>query len=84
MVDAVTRTKIMAWNQNVGHLEVKLMMLPGSSQMTLDFEKRLMEINGFTKYCTWSIVPIRDGKMGDQIMAGYTNHDFSLFGVRGG
>ena len=82
VVEAVTRTKILAQNQNVGHLEVKLMMLPGSAQMTIDLENRLKSINGFTRYCTWAIVPIRDGKMGDQIMAGYTNHDYSLFGTR--
>lgn len=83
VVEAVVKTKIMAMNQGVGHLEVKLMMLPGSTKMTLDLEEKLKSIPGFTSYCTWSIVPIRDGKMGDQIMSGYSNYDFSLFGIRG-
>jgi len=46
----------------------------------------------FVDYCTWAIVPIRGGldnnkstpniKSGSEIMEGYTNDDYLLFGDR--
>lgn len=82
VVEAVTEAKIGANNMGVGHLEVKLMMSPGSTDLTLEFEEKLKAIPGFVAYCTWAIVPVRDGKMGDKIMEGYSNYDFTLFGDR--
>jgi organic radical activating enzyme len=79
VIEAVTETKM---KTNVGHLEIKLMMKPGTTDMTLEFENKLKAIPGFVERCTWAIVPIRDGKMGDVIMEGYSNFDFTLFGDR--
>jgi organic radical activating enzyme len=84
VVAAVTAAKVSVGNLGVGHLEVKLMMKPGTSSETLAFEQRLKAIPEFVNYCTWAIVPIRDGKRGDQIMEGYSNSDFELFGDRNG
>ena len=84
VVDAVTQVKVAKRNRGVGHLEVKLMMKPGTTDTTLAFEDQLRAIPNFTDWCTWAIVPIRDGNRGDQIMEGYSNSDFELFGDRNG
>ena len=84
VVEAVTQHKVTKQNRRVGHLEVKLMMKPGTTESTLAFEERLKAIPNFVNYCTWAIVPIRDGSKGDQIMDGYGNQDFELFGDRNG
>ena len=60
VVEAVTKVKVAADNQGVGHLEVKIMMKPNMTQYTLDFEERLKKIPRFVDYCTWAIVPIKD------------------------
>lgn len=80
VVEAVTEEKVK--DATCGHLEVKMMMKPGTTDMTLDFEEKLKAIPGFTSYCTWAIVPIRVGGTGDQIMPGYQEMDFHLFGDR--
>lgn len=66
----------------LGHLELKLMMTPGRTQEILEFEKALKALPHFKEYCTWSIVPIREGDHGDLIQQGYTEFDFTLFGDR--
>ncbi len=80
VVAAVTEEKVKVHNLNVGHLEVKLMMAPGKREMALELERRLLAIPNFKEYCTWAFVPIRNGKLGDQVMEGYTEEDFKLFG----
>jgi organic radical activating enzyme len=80
VVAAVTEEKVFHQNQGVGHLEVKFMMTPGSRQKALSLRDRLLQIPNFREYCTWAFVPIRDGKMGDQIKEGYEKEDFELFG----
>jgi len=82
VVAAVTEAKAAADNAGMGHLEVKLMMTPGSRQTTLDFEERLKAIPRFTEYCTWAIVPVRDGDRDDAVLDGYDEVDFALFGDR--
>lgn len=81
-VRAITEEKVSRKNHGVGHFEVKIMMTPGRRQETLDLEAELRKVPGFVDYCTWAVVPIRDGKMGDQIMEGYEPADFELFGDR--
>ena len=80
VVAAVTEEKISNKNQGVGHLEVKLMMAPGRRPQALELQSQILNIPGFKEYCTWAFVPIRDGKMGDQIKEGYEPEDFELFG----
>jgi len=80
VVAAVTEEKILNKNQGVGHLEVKLMMAPGRRPQALELQSQILSIPGFKEYCTWAFVPIRDGKMGDQIKEGYEPEDFELFG----
>lgn len=81
VVRAVTETKVAARNHNMGHLEVKLMMKPGTTDQTLAFEDRLRAIPEFLNYCTWAIVPIRDNKTGN-VIDGYSNVDTTMFGDR--
>lgn len=64
------------------HLEIKLMMKPYTREYTLNLENKLKNINQFNNYCTLAIVPIRDGNKGDQIMHGYDDEDFKIFGDR--
>ncbi len=73
-VAAITDEKFKRKNQNVGHLEIKAMMAPGTRDVAVE------SILHFQEYCTFAFVPIRDGKMGDQIMEGYTKEDYLLFG----
>lgn len=80
VVAAVTGEKVKCLNQGVGHLEVKLMMTPGKRAAALELQRGLLEIPNFKDYCTWAFVPIRDGKMGDEIKEGYLPEDFELFG----
>ena len=80
VVAEVTEEKIANHNKGVGHLEVKMMMSPGRRPEALDLQNKILEIPGFKDYCTWAFVPIRDGKMGDQIKDGYEPADFELFG----
>ena len=80
VVAAVTDEKVKNRNQGVGHLEIKFMMAPGRRQQALGLRDRLLQIPEFKNYCTWAFVPIRDGKMGDQIKQGYESADFELFG----
>lgn len=80
VIEAVTEEKIK--DATCGHLEVKMMMKPNTTEMTMEFEEKLKAIPGFTSYCTWAIVPIRVGGAGDQIMPGYQEMDFQLFGDR--
>ncbi len=82
VISALAAEKHRVRNINIGHLEVKLMMKPGFTQDTLEFEQELKTIKHFAKHCTWAIVPIRDGHQGDQIMDGYSEADFALFDVR--
>lgn len=75
-----------------GHLEVKFMMAPHNRDEALSLETELKALPYFTDYCTWAIVPIRGGLnnntskplngSGSEIMDGYTNHDYTLFGDR--
>jgi organic radical activating enzyme len=80
VVAAITEEKVKKKNVRVGHLEVKMMMAPGRRPMALELQERILNIPRFKDYCTWAFVPIRDGKMGDQIVEGYTEEDFQLFG----
>lgn len=66
----------------LGHLEVKLMMKPGDRAEALKLELELKKIPSFTDYCTWAVVPIRDGNKGDTIMEGYEEADYEMFGDR--
>lgn len=68
--------------EKAGHLEVKLMMTPQSKEEALEFEKKIIEIPNFTEYCTWAIVPIRSIVNAGELVEGYKNEDFSLFGDR--
>ncbi|MFZ3230695.1 MAG: radical SAM protein [Pseudobdellovibrio sp.] len=80
VVAAITDEKAKLKNVGVGHLEVKMMMAPGRRAIALELQEGILKIPNFKNYCTWAFVPIRDGKMGDQIMEGYTDEDFKLFG----
>lgn len=80
-VAAITETKVQRKNINVGHLEVKAMMAPGRREDALKLKAEVEKVPDFKEYCTFAFVPIRDGKMGDQIKQGYTPEDFVLFGV---
>lgn len=75
-----------------GHLEVKFMMAPHNREETLLLEAELKELPYFKDYCTWAIVPIRGGlsnnkstpesNNGGEVMEGYTDDDYLLFGDR--
>lgn len=80
-VTAVTEEKVKRKNSKVGHLEVKAMMAPGRREEALKLKEATEGVPNFKEYCTFAFVPIRDGKMGDQIKEGYTKEDFALFGV---
>ena len=82
VVSAVTEEKAVRRNKDIGHLEVKIMMTPGRRQEVLDLEAELRKIKHFQDYCTWAIVPVREGQKGDLIMEGYDETDFALFGDR--
>lgn len=82
VVEAITEEKVKAQNVDVGHLEVKIMMAPGRRLEALQLEQELRKIPNFARWCTWAVVPIRDGKMGDEIMKGYEPADFEMFGDR--
>lgn len=82
VVTAVTEEKVKFKNIGVGHLEVKIMMAPGRRDLTLDLEAELRKIPNFPSWCTWAIVPVRDGKMGDKVMSAYEESDFTMFGDR--
>jgi MoaA/NifB/PqqE/SkfB family radical SAM enzyme len=92
VVQAITEEKVKARNQGVGHLEIKMMMPPKDRDEALLLESLLKEIPEFTNYCTWAIVPIRGSlenknatpgsASGQEIMEGYTEADFLLFGDR--
>ena len=92
VVAAVTAEKVANDNQNVGHLEVKMMMAPHDRDEALALEEALRAIPDFVDYCTWAIVPIRGSlnnknakpgeTSGESIMVGYSKDDFKLFGDR--
>lgn len=92
VVKAVTEEKVKVYNQGMGHLEVKFMMAPHNKDETLSLEEELKSIPEFVNYCTWAIVPIRGGLnnknsiptqgSGSEVMEGYTNEDYMLFGDR--
>jgi organic radical activating enzyme len=93
VVKGIVDTKIEGQNNfKTGHLEVKIMMKPETTEYTLEFEQMLKDIPGFTNYCTWAIVPIKDNNFkiedGPQVdgvlLKGYTKIDFELFGDRHG
>jgi organic radical activating enzyme len=80
VIRAITDTKVAAQNQGVGHLEVKLMMKPGTGDQTLDFEARMRAIPEFVNYCTWAVVPVR--LHSSEVMPGYSNSETAMFGDR--
>lgn len=76
-----------------GHLEIKFMMAPHNREEMLSLEKELTELPFFTDYCTRAVVPIRgslennklktmNSGSGSEIMDGYTEEDYKLFGDR--
>lgn len=91
VVEAVVKKKVEVQNRRVGHLEVKMMMSPKDRQEALLLEGLLKEIPDFSSYCTWSFVPIRGSlenktaeptlDAGQEVMEGYTEEDFKLFGI---
>jgi MoaA/NifB/PqqE/SkfB family radical SAM enzyme len=91
VVEAIVKTKV-EHNERTGHLEVKIMMKPGTTEYTIDFEQKLKAIPKFTDYCTWAIVPIKDNnyivtqgsEMDGKLLDGYKEIDFTLFGDRNG
>lgn len=91
VVEAIADEK--AKHGGLGHLEVKFMMTPDRREETLSLEEELKNLPHFTNYCTWSIVPIRGGTNNknadptdrsswEEVMNGYTNEDYILFGDR--
>jgi len=80
VIQAITETKVAAGNRGVGHLEVKLMMKAGTTDITLAFEDQLRAIPGFTDFCTWAVVPVR--LITGDVMPGYSNSDVMMFGDR--
>jgi organic radical activating enzyme len=80
-VAAITDEKMKNSNFGVGHLEVKAMMAPGRRLEALRLRDEVEKIPFFKEFCTFAFVPIRDGKMGDQVKEGYEEEDFALFGV---
>ena len=89
VVEGIVQTKV-NHDEKTGHLEVKIMMKPDTTDYTLDFERKLIQIPNFTNYCTWAIVPIKDNnynvKQGSEfdgkLLSGYQEIDFTLFGDR--
>lgn len=82
-----------ATNNGSGHLEIKFMMAPHNREETLSLEEELKALPHFVDYCTWAVVPIRGGLdnnipnipragAGSEIMKGYTEEDYILFGDR--
>lgn len=95
VVDKVSAKKASMNNQGVGHLEVKFMMAPHDREEALSLEAELKSLEFFRDWCSWSIVPIRGGlhnkdmkpedfrgDRDDQVMEGYTELDYELFGDR--
>lgn len=92
VVKAVAEEKAINRNQRVGHLEIKFMMAPHNREETLSLEEELKNLPYFTSHCTWAIVPIRgslnnknsdpSNSSGSEIMEGYTEEDYVLFGDR--
>lgn len=80
VVEAVVDEKARNFNRGVGHLEIKLMMPPGGRKVATSLRDQILKIPHFTKICTWSFVPIRDIKTGEEIESGYEPEDFQLFG----
>ena len=78
--------------RGIGHLEVKFMMAPHDREEALSLEEELKLLPHFTDYCTWAFVPIRGGLdnktseptqgSGSEVMDGYTEQDYVLFGDR--
>lgn len=76
--------------QNVGHVEVMLMMLPGKTEEILSFEKELWQIPLFKDHCTLTIMPIRghesiddkSNRKGDVLLPEYDQKDLSISGNR--
>jgi MoaA/NifB/PqqE/SkfB family radical SAM enzyme len=91
VVEGIVQTKA-EHKSKTGHLEIKIMMKPGTTEYTLEFENMLKKIPKFLDYCTWAIVPIKDnnylvtlGPSHDgRLLEGYTDIDFTLFGDRNG
>jgi len=82
-----------ATKDNCGHLEVKFMMAPDNREEALDLENELKSLPYFVDWCTWAVVPIRGGLTNnkipkgsglgsDEVMDGYTEDDYKLFGSR--
>ena len=77
----------------LGHLEVKFMMAPHNHNEAISLEEDLKAIPHFKECCTWAFVPIRGGLVNnkipkgtglgsDEVMSGYTDEQFKLFGNR--
>ncbi len=79
VVEELTRVKIARNNKNIGHLEVKVMMLPGQYEMAQEASERLRKIEGFVEYCGWSIAPIRVKRI---VRSDYDPREKSIFGTR--
>lgn len=92
VVEAIVEEKVKHHNVGMGHLEIKFMMAPHNRDETLSLEAELKGIENFKEYCTWAVVPIRGGLdnkisqpnkgSGSEIMEGYTEEDYILFGDR--
>lgn len=90
VVEAVAAKKAKLNNYRVGHLEVKFMMAPHNRDEAKALAEELKALPHFKDYCTWAFVPIRGSlknkvalpgeASGSEIMAGYTEEDFKLFG----
>lgn len=92
VVEAVAKEKGTA-EKKLGHLEIKFMMAPHNHNEALSLEEDLKLLPYFKEYCTWAYVPIRGGLNNknipkgsglgsDEVMLGYTEDQFKLFGNR--
>ena len=82
VIRTVTQVKVEKNNKDVGHLEVKLMMTPGSRDLTIEMKHRIHSIPKFQEFCVLCIVPVKDNnaKFDGPLLEGYTKQDFKLFG----
>ena len=92
VVEAVAREKATSQSKT-GHLEVKFMMAPHNHNEAISLEDDLKSLPYFKDWCTWAYVPIRGGLNNknipkgsglgsDEVMPGYTEADYKLFGNR--
>lgn len=82
VITAITEVKTSKNNDGVGHLEVKLMMTPGTTEYTIGIKQRILSIPKFQEYCVLCIVPVKDNnaKFDGPLLPGYTEKDYELFG----